>query len=360
MIDFTSALYLGLTHPAWSLRPWAQLTTGRPAALGTTAAEMSVARALAALTGCEAASLRSSTLHAFWDVFGTLGTNSTILVDAGAYPIAQWGAQRAAARGTAIRIFEHYDADGLRRTVGRMASRLRPVVVADGFCPLCGRPAPVEHYVHVVEERGGWLVLDDTQPLGILGKSPSASAPYGHGGGGSLQFQNVTSRHVLLVSSLAKAFGVPVAMLAGTATMIRSLEQQSETRVHTSPPSAAVIHAAMRAVEVNAAVGDVLRARLRRAVAKFRSLVSAAGMRIIGGLFPVQTVLPVRGVDSRRLYDRLLRSGVRGVLRRSRHPDGTVMLLITARHTMHELRLAAHALACAIREDLTVEERGGS
>ena len=33
VLDFTSALYLGLQHPSRSLRPWRQFTTGAPAAL---------------------------------------------------------------------------------------------------------------------------------------------------------------------------------------------------------------------------------------------------------------------------------------------------------------------------------------
>jgi len=33
VLDFTSALYLGLRHPSGSLRPWARFTLGVPAAL---------------------------------------------------------------------------------------------------------------------------------------------------------------------------------------------------------------------------------------------------------------------------------------------------------------------------------------
>ena len=72
MLDFTSALYLGLRHPTGSLRPWAQLTSGRPAALATPANQAGVAQALARLQGCEMATLSSSTLHLFWDLFGVL------------------------------------------------------------------------------------------------------------------------------------------------------------------------------------------------------------------------------------------------------------------------------------------------
>jgi 8-amino-7-oxononanoate synthase len=363
MADFTSALYLGLTHPAWSLAPWAQLTTGRPAVLGTTPAERHVASALAALTGCEAALLGSSTLHVFWDLFGMLGPRSTILMDAGAYPIARWGAQRAATRGAGLREFEHYDAEALRREILRSPARARPVVVADAFCPRCGRPAPIAAYLREIEARDGWLVLDDTQALGILGRRPPGQphlsrAPYGHGGGGSLVFQNIESPRVVVVSSLAKAFGVPLAMLAGSARTVRRVERHSDVRVHTSPPSAAIVHAALRAVEINETIGDALRARLGRAVASFRSRLARAGLSATGGLFPVQGLLTPDGVDHRRLHTRLTQAGIATVLRGSRLSGGCVTLLITARHTAHEIGLAVDTLARAVDDSRAVNKRG--
>ena len=70
MLDFTSALYLGLRHPLGSSRPWAALSLGRPAALQPPPGAGALARELAALQGCEAATLLPSTLHLFWDLFG--------------------------------------------------------------------------------------------------------------------------------------------------------------------------------------------------------------------------------------------------------------------------------------------------
>jgi hypothetical protein len=68
------------------------------------------------------------------------------------------------------------------------------------------------------------LVIDDTQALGILGHSPGPHAPYGKGGGGSLQWAGIGGPDVLVVSSLAKGFGAPVAVLAGSeATVEMSL-----------------------------------------------------------------------------------------------------------------------------------------
>ena len=67
-------------------------------------------------------------------------------------------------------------------------------------------------------------MLDDTQALGVLGEKPTPDAPYGRGGGGSLPWHGVTSPHVIAGSSLAKGFGVPIAVLSGSERMIRRFE----------------------------------------------------------------------------------------------------------------------------------------
>src|SRR5262245_55854601 len=117
MLDFTSALYLGLAHPAGSLRPWKRMTTGRPAVLETTGTSRRVAMVLASLIGCEAATLCPSTLHAFWDLFGMFGAGHALYVDEGAYPIAQWGVERAVARGIRATFFQHYNPRALRQAI---------------------------------------------------------------------------------------------------------------------------------------------------------------------------------------------------------------------------------------------------
>src|SRR5215469_12818529 len=116
MLDFASALYLGMRHPSRSLRPWSSLTAGVPAVLAEVPQSRHVAQEIAVLEGCKAGTLGTSTLHLFWDVFGILaGKRARIYVDAGAYPTARWGVERAAARGAMVRNFRHHDADALRR-----------------------------------------------------------------------------------------------------------------------------------------------------------------------------------------------------------------------------------------------------
>lgn len=347
MLDFTSALYLGLRHPSAALRPWTQLTGGRPAALSVPAGQRLVAAMFAQLTGCERALLAPSTLHLFWDLFGQLGGGRTaIYMDAGVYPIARWGVERAACRGATVRRFAHYRADSLQRQLLSSADAARPVVVVDGFCPVCGRPAPLRELLELILPWDGLLVIDDTQALGIFGDMPSAAAPYGRGGGGSLRLHALASPNVLLISSLAKGFGVPAAVLCGDGARVGVFERHSETLVHCSPPSLATVHAAAHALAVNHASGDALRIRLARRVRQFRTGLGEQGWATRQHVFPVQTLTRTADVDALELHARLLRRGVRTVLHHARDGRGArLSFLITARHTPRDIDTALQALA---------------
>lgn len=197
---------------------------------------------------------------------------------------------------------------------------------------------------------GGYLVVDDTQALGIIGSGPEAEAPYGAGGGGSLRWSQVDDPNIIMVSSLAKGFGVPVAILAGSRALVKHFEAKSETRVHTSPPSSVVFHAAERALAVNQARGDALRTRLAHLVHQFRKQLAARGLSTTGGLFPVQTLRLVPELDARLVYKRLLDLGVRSILLQPRCKRGVeISLLITALHRFADIERAVHAIEKAVR-----------
>ncbi|HKP87223.1 MAG TPA: aminotransferase class I/II-fold pyridoxal phosphate-dependent enzyme [Blastocatellia bacterium] len=352
MLDFTSALYLGMRHASWSIDAWASLTAGRPAALASPTGSREVAQRLAALQGCERALLAPSTLHLFWDLFGVLsGSNVAIYLDEGVYPIARWGAERAAARGVPVREFPHHNAQALMKLLKRDAAGGRsPLVVADGFCPGCGKATPVADYIECARAFGGHLILDDTQSLGILGHSPERDMPYGRGGGGALAWNKVSGPDMVLISSLAKGFGVPVAVLSGSERMIRHFESKSETRVHTSPPSVVAINAARRALDLNEDRGDDMRLRLASLVSRFRRQLRKAGFTATGGLFPVQTLARVKGLDAATLHERLLGDGVRAVLHQARDSDQAQMsFIITVGHQPDEIDRAVYKLADAAR-----------
>jgi 8-amino-7-oxononanoate synthase len=349
VLDFSSALYLGLWHGSGELRSWTQFTTGVPASLATPLAALEVARELAELQGCEHATLATSTLHVFWDLFvGMGGRDSVIFVDAGTYPIAQWGIERAAARGITVRRFGPHDPESLRAMVLQEAGHKRPLVVTEGFCPGCGTTAPLADFLAIARERQGWLVLDDTQALGIFGRPAGQAVPYGTGGGGMLQRAQISGPDIVAVSSLAKGFGVPLAVLAGTRELVARFEAHSETRMHCSPPAIATLRSAEHALQVNREQGDAIRLRLARLVHAFRTQLRGVGLYTGGGIFPVQTLKIPREASAAQMHTQLLRSGVRCVLHRMRHAaDLGLSFLITARHTSAQLDHAAKAVAIA-------------
>jgi 8-amino-7-oxononanoate synthase len=362
MLDFRSVLYLGFRHAHWTLRPWVQLTTGRPAALEPAPEAVALEQDLAQLLGCERAILAPSTLHLFWDLFDVLTRDHVaIYTDAETYPTARWGVERAAAKGIPTSTFQTHNPAALESLLIRdQRARRRPILVTDGVCTATGRIAPLPAYLKLVRERNGYLVIDDTQALGILGKGPARDAPYGRGGAGTPAWHGVEGPELIIGSSLAKGFGAPLAVLAGNAELIAKFEGLSGTRVHSSPPSLAVINAARRALAINEKLGDQLRSRLAKLVRCFRESLRQIGLFAFGGLFPVQTLKPIPGIDPERFYRRLLSFGVRAVLRSARHAPGAALtFLINVLHSRSDISRCMDALqqSCLLmRYERAIEE----
>ena len=147
----------------------------------------------------------------------------------------------------------------------------------------------------------------------------------------------ISSDRLIVGASLAKAFGAPVAVLAGSAAVLNRYETHSATRVHCSPPSSAAIGAASRALAVNRWHGDALRSELAHNVSRFRHGLKRLGLAAIPGLFPVQPVkFPARIAGA--IHDDLDKRGVEAVLQ----PDG-ISFVITARHRSENIdRALAH------------------
>lgn len=356
MINFTSALYLGLYHPSRLLRPWQQLTLGVPAALAEPPGAEEVAQKLAKLQGSEQGVLMSSTLHLFWDLFGMLCQQPvTLYLDRGTYAVARWGAEWLSAKGVVVHRFRHHDPAALLSQITAQRDNKRyPVVVVDGFCPACGKAAPIGDYLQIVRRFGGLLVLDDTQALGIWGDAKVGHAPYGDGGGGVLHWSRQFGPDILVGSSLAKGLGVPVAVLTGSKYLLKRFKIASDTRVHSSPPSAAVIQAAAHALAVNRLKGNLLRQRLAQRVGQFLQGLESIGWSSTGGWFPVQTLRGPAGEAAIRLHHQLSQRGIQTVLSRPHNSlQARVSFLITTRHSVMEIERCIDMLGTLAHEAKT-------
>jgi len=350
--DFTSALVLGLAHPSGTLS-WKSLSTGTPAALRPSPTARRVARAFAALVGCERAVAMTSTLHAFSDLFGcTWRPPAAILYDEAVYPIASWGMERALRRGARPRAFRHLDPESLRRALERtQPHRAPPWVVTDGLCAGCGRAAPLDEYAALARRFGGIVLVDDAQAIGLYGRGAGAPAPYGHGGGGSLARLGIErDPGMVAVASLAKAFGAPLALVAGPRDFIDAFTADSETLVHCSPPAEPVLVAARRALSLEGAAAAARRARLGDRVRRLRAALRARGFVVRGGSFPMQRVPLPDVATARALHAGLARRGVHAVVRRARcNGELSLTFVVTAAHEDAHIAAAVDALSEAAR-----------
>ena len=312
-LDFTSSLYLGLRHSANSLPEWESLTWGKPAGLWEPEISQLLGKAFANLQGEADGILYPSTLHLFWDLFAHLGKSKLgILIDEHAYPIGKWGTQAANSKRRIIRSFPHNNLEQLQTLLRKVHEKgCRPVILTDGWCTSCGKVNPLREYLALLYPFEGWLVVDDTQAIGILGKQPNLSMPYGFGGGGVLRWLNLSGERLIMGSSLAKAFGVPIAMLSGTEAFIKQMKADSKLRWHASPPSQAHLHAARKALILNQERGSQLRMQLWKNVRGFRHLMKALDLFPQGGIFPVQRIISPDPYQIESFYRDLLHTGIR-------------------------------------------------
>lgn len=361
MLDFTRALYLGMCHPWAALRPWNSLTIGVPGALDSRVEVAQVARDLAGLMGLERGVLGRSTLHLFLDLFDLMSRrNVSVFVDSGVYPIARWAA-KSAARTVPVATFRHLDADDLAcRMKSNRSHAPRAIVITDGWCPRCGKSAPVRQYLDLVGKCGGWVVLDDTQALGILGRRNGEATPYGRGGGGLARWLGISKPGLIIVASLAKGFGVPTAILASGRAVVDDFEVHSRARVHSSPPSTADLRGAERALAINKSVGDELRKCLLQRVRFFRRRLRHVGLGAKGSLFPVQSLSVSKGLDLYVLHRRLTDHGVKALLLRRDPPHQMeIVFIINALQSFREIDRAVSILTRCLRCSFTTKRKLG-
>lgn len=346
MPDFSSALYLGLCHDHGSLRPWRQLTIGRPAALGSTRETDELECALARFLGCEAVAVGPSTFHLFWDLFDMFADDDiAVHIDSGAYAIARWAVESVAGRGVPVRTFRSHDAGALGTSLALSPTKPMPLVLVDGVNPLSGEPAPLPDYISLVRRDAGWLILDDTQALGIFGERPGPARPFGLGGAGVPAWFGLSDPRLIRVASLAKGFGVPLALIGASRPIIERFKAVSKTRVHCSPPSQADVTAAQRALEVNARRGDALRERLLSLVRLFQQGLRSFDLAAQGGRFPMQTLILPPQVPAAGLHAALDWSGVATVLHRAhRGSEALISFLLNASHTSADIETGLDAL----------------
>jgi 8-amino-7-oxononanoate synthase len=304
-----------MKHEITELMKWGQITTGVPAALHETALSRQIGNRIAQMQGLETGVLAPSTLHLYWDLYGMLiNKDVTIFVDEKVYPVSKYGIERLMVTGRSINLFKHLNANHLRENIRRKLRRnTTPIVITDGWCPQCGKAAPLQEYIELVSPLAGKVIIDDTQAFGVL-EEKKYKGTYGVCGGGILKWLGIQSPFVVTIVSLAKGFGVPVAVISGKNSFVREFIEKSETRINSSPPSLAHLMAAMNALKINHLSGEERRMNLLMNVLTFKQVMKNLGLGLTGGMFPVQSINNLNYATSIKLYEKLKGDQIRTVL----------------------------------------------
>jgi 8-amino-7-oxononanoate synthase len=294
---------------------------------------------VAATHGAPAGVVGRSTLHALMDVMGMLPHRGDIVaIDAAAYSLAWWAALRAAANGALVRRYAHHRPESIKPEPGR-----RLFVLTDGWCPGCNRPAPLPDLQQLARDAGGALIVDDSLAFGVLGSRRHGDV-FGDGSG-TPNWCGLDHDAIVWVASLAKACGAPLAVTTSDRATIRRLAGEGGNRIHSSPPSAADLAAANRALrDPNA--NRTRRSRLQGHVLRLRDRLRELGLTVNGLPFPVVSIwLP--GSDAQGWWSHLQSAGIRAVLQQSRCKRGVMLtFLVRADHTPADL----DRLTVALRE----------
>ena len=327
-VDFTSSLYLNLKHPYHQIGPWASLTTGKPAGLYEPHIARQVALDVARLKGFQDGIVGKSSLHFFWDVIHLLNQKKiAVFYDRQLYVAAKVGLDIARNSRRRVVPFDANRLSALEDLIHRSFRKgQRPVLLTEGWLPLRRRVAPIQYYLRLMRKYDGVLILDDTQALGILGSNPTFKMPYGKGGGGTIQFLNVRNTdRVISISSLAKAFGVPMAVMCGNTKWLEHYRNQSVSRFHNSPPSIVDVLAAQNALKINRSKGDKLRWVLLQKIKYFQKELAEVGLTLSSNVFPIQSLEEFSAQKTIRLYRHLELHRIKALLLRGQKADRPVL-----------------------------------
>lgn len=353
MLDFASSAYLGLGHGAGDLGVWPELTTSRPAALGGAVLADRAARSVAVLQGCEDGLAGASTLHLATDLFDVgLPNEADIHWDAHLYPVMRRALRLGQRTHRLAGPLRAHDPGALAQSLASRSARGRrgtPVFATDGYCIECGRAAPLADYLAKLEPHGGLLVVDDTQALGLFGPGAAPEDPFGYGGGGTLPAQSIRERDcVVVIVSLAKAFGASMAVLSGPAALVDRIRTDGLSRIHCSPPAVPVALAALRALRINRRSGRHLRRQLARALRLFRSLCRSHDLPLAGGFHPVQTIALAAEADVARLAGAAMAAGLIVVPCKQIDGEPALRLVVKSAHGPDQLAKAVEILSYAL------------
>jgi glycine C-acetyltransferase len=171
-------------------------------------------------------------------------------------------------------VYEHGDADDLRRALAAAPEVERRLIVTDGVFSMEGDLAPMPELAALAAEHEATLIVDDSHGLGVIGER----------GRGVLERFGLLGRDdIVLTGTLGKALGGAAGgFVAGGEGLCEMLEQRSRAQLFSNglPPAVAC---SARAALTQLRDEPALVERLRANTARMRTALAAAGLEPLEG-----------------------------------------------------------------------------
>jgi 8-amino-7-oxononanoate synthase len=233
-------------------------------------------------------------------------------------------------------VYPHLDLGALRRLLrDHRAQGRKALIVTDAIFSMDGDHAPLKELRMLADEFDAGLMVDEAHSLGVFGPQ----------GRGLCQVQGVVPD--VLIGTLGKSFGISGAFAAGTAEVIKLIENRARSYVFSTAPSAPIAAVTTVATQLVEAADD-RRTKVLFHAQRLRQGLRDFGYQVIDGDTPIVPVILGEPDVTMRISAALLEQGVfvHGI-RPPTVPKGTSRLRIVpiATHSDEHIDQALGALA---------------
>ncbi|MBA3375197.1 MAG: glycine C-acetyltransferase [Actinobacteria bacterium] len=256
-------------------------------------------RALADLSGTEAALTYVSCWNANEAVIPTLTDASTVIFTDELNHASIIDAVRLSRPASKV-IYPHSDMKALRDALAAAPRDARKLVVTDGVFSMEGDLAKLPEIVELAREHDAVVILDDSHGVGVLGET----------GRGTVEHYGLLGEIDVITGTLGKALGGAAGgYVASSEEVCDLLAQRSRPQLFSNALPPTVACSALRAVELMLDEPELL-SSLRDRSHAFREMLVEAGYAPLEGEAAIIPIIVGETAEAMALSERLLDEGV--------------------------------------------------
>jgi len=266
---------------------------------GTFAPHHDLERALAELSGTEAALTYVSCWNANEAAIPTLTDETTVTLTDELNHASIIDAIRLSKPAQKV-IYPHSDMSALRDALAAAPRSARKLVVTDGVFSMEGDLARLPDIVELAREYDAVVIVDDSHGVGVLGET----------GRGTVEHFGLLGEVDVITGTLGKALGGAAGgYVASSEEVCDLLAQRSRPQLFSNALPPTVACSALRAIDLMLEQPELL-VRLRERSQAFREMLAEAGYRPLEGEAAIIPIIVGETAEAIALSERLLDEGV--------------------------------------------------